>query len=284
MDEILKIIIKNNKARKILSVDDVKKICHIIIKRNKYDFVKHVNFTEKHPDDEKCGGTFCGDRIIFFYKGLMDILTNYADNFTDTYNIDGSTVDVVNFYYLVIIFHELAHARQHYLVESKKNSTEKKIFSFFHEIEIDRDFYEANYSNLLTEVNAVNVSNMTATYFYNKMPINFVSPQDKNIYQAAMMSALLYSNYTIDPRKEIVVGPAERVAKAFTPDMFDITNMDMKQYADIVLDNKLTLYKKIMLGFPISYIEYAYARLVTETLSSEDNINVCKKLQKKFYE
>ena len=49
MDEILKIIAKCNKARKLLSIDDVKKICYIVRKNNGYDFVKRVVFGKKHP-------------------------------------------------------------------------------------------------------------------------------------------------------------------------------------------------------------------------------------------
>ena len=282
MDEILKIIVKCNKARKMFSIDDVKKICHIIIKNNNYKFVKHVVMGRKHPNDPNCGGTFCGDHIIFFYEGIMEILQKYSENFADNYQIDGSIVDVINYYYLTVIFHELAHARQHYLASSNHYSNEGEIVSFFFELGKDRDFYEKNYTNILTEVNAINVSQMTATYFYNKLPVNFVSPSDKNIYQSSLMSTLLYSNYSIDPHKEVAIGPAERIAEEFTKEMFENTNMNIDKYAKIVCDDKLTLYKKMMLGYPITYLEYAYAKLLMEVLAHGEEINVVKKLQKKL--
>ena len=119
MDEILKIIVKCNKERKLLDTDDIKKICHIVIKRNKYDFVKDVMVAKAHPTDESCHGSFYGDKIVFFSDGLIKALTEYVDKFTEAYQIDGSTVDILNYYTLATIFHELAHARQHYLINSK---------------------------------------------------------------------------------------------------------------------------------------------------------------------
>lgn len=287
MDEILKIIIKCNKARKMFSVDDVKKICHIVLKNNKYDFIKKIGFAKKHPEKENCGGVFLGDSIYFFYEGIINSLTLYADKFTEAYGeaFDGATVDIFNYYYLTIIFHELAHARQHYLViNSKHSSPEKKLFTYSFNLESDRDYYEENYDNLITEVNANNVAHMTATYFYNKLPLNFISRTDKNVFRSEMMNVLLYGHYVIDPYQEVVESPAERIAYTLEDSRINSANIDIEEYAKLVLSNKFTLYKKLMLGLPISYLEYAYAKLLIDILPKSEDINVVKKLQKRIHE
>ena len=59
-------------------------------------------------------------------------------------------------------------------------------------------------------------------------------------------------------------------------------NMTIERYVNLIYNDKFTLYKKLMLGLPIKYIEYAYANLLIDALNIEEDINVVKKLQKKF--
>jgi len=280
MEEILKIIIKCNKARKLLSVDDVKKICHIVLKNNGYSFVKKVIVARSNPNDKDCGGVFGNDMIVFFYDGVIKLITKYSDDFTDMYQIDGTTVDILNYYFLSIIFHELAHARQQYLANSKYSSLEKRVFSMFLDLSKNKDFYETNYSNVLTEINAVNVSYMTTNYLYNKLPYNFVTTNDKISYNLSMLKNFLYANYEIEPKSETVISPAERITSGFDEDILKSVNMDIEKYSKLIYHDNITLYKKIMLGLPITYLEYAYVNLLIDELNASQDINVTKKLQK----
>ena len=282
MDEILKIIINANKERRLLDTPDVKKICDIVIKKNKYNFINDVIMAKKHPYKDNCAGSFASDKIIFFKDGILKYITEYADYFSDSYSIDGATVDVLNYSFLTLIFHELAHARQHYLINCKYDSFEKRLFSFFFELGKDRDFYDLNYDNDLTEINANNVSHITANYFYNKLPNNFVSPSDKTIYQLSTMKMLLQTSYEVDPVHEITCSPAERIASSFNDELLAKTKMNIDKYAKLIYNNNFTIYKKLMLGLPISYLEYAYANLLIDELNAGVDTHALKKIQKRL--
>ena len=55
----------------------------------------------------------------------------------------------------------------------------------------------------------------------------------------------------------------------------------LTECAHLIYDiNKLTIYKKLMLGLPISYLEYAYSNLIDDRLNHDERVNVTKKLQK----
>lgn len=282
MDEILKIIMRCNQNRELLSIDDVKKICYIVLKRNGYDFVKDVIMARKDPNDENCGGVFYKDKIVFYYDGIINIITKYSDKFTELYHFDGSIIDILNYFYLIIIFHELAHARQHYLATGRHSSLEKNIFSLFFSLSKDDGFYDENYDNLLTEVNAKNVSFMTAIYFYSKLPRTFFTSDDYKSYQTSMLKTMLYKNYTIVSKQEKVISPAEKVMVNLDEELLSKRNLDLDKYCRMIYRNDLTLYKKIMLGLPISYMEFAYANLLIDSIEAEDEMNVLKRLQKRI--
>ena len=282
MDEILKVILNCNKERRLLNGDDIRNICNVVIKRNKYDFIKDIKVAKKHPFKDDCAGTFCEDELFFFYDGIVKFITENCDTFTDSYQVDSATVDICNYYFLSIIFHELAHARQHFLINRNYDSLEKRIFSFFFEMGKNRDFYEANYHDDLTEVNANNVSFVTANYFYSKLPFNFMTSHDKIVFQLQTMKLLLYANYEIDPTKEVTMSPAERIVSSFDEDILKKANMSIEKYAKMIYNNNLTLYKKLMLGLPISYLEYSYANLLIDELNVDEDVHALKKIQKRI--
>lgn len=283
MDEIIKIIFERNKERKLLSSDDVKKICYLILKKNKYDFVKQVEVFSHNPKDPTCAGVYYDENIFFFYREIIDMLEKQFDNFSDMYEIDGANVDGYNYFYLSIILHELAHVRQYAILKNKHNSLEKKIFSIFLNLSNNRDFYSDNYHDILTEINANNVSIMTANHIYSKLPKNFLTRNDWRAYQSYYLKNLLYLNYEIVDKKNQILSPAERVVNKFDEAIVFDLDMTLTECLHLIHDTKdLSLYKKLMLGLPISYMEYAYADLIDTRLGNGENINAIKKLQKKL--
>ena len=280
MDEILKIILRCNKERMLLKPRDVVRICHIILKLKGYDFVKNVKVFSTNLSDSNCAGVYYNENIFFFYDGLIDYIEKCCDSFTDHYQIEGSDIDILNYYYLCTIFHELAHVRQHYIKNSKYNSDEKKIFSLFYGLSHNRDFYKENYSNFLTEVNADNVSVMTVNYLYSKLPKNFVTTNDRKCYESAMLNTILYSNYEVIPNKEIVLGPSEKIINNLNNDLLNNVNTNISKYVQLIQKNKLTLYKRLMLGLPISYQEYAYINLLHDEIKVGEDINALTKIKR----
>ena len=158
------------------------------------------------------------------------------------------------------------------------------MFTFFIKISRgDKDFYHsAAYDHNPIEVNAENVGYVTTQYLYSKLPINFVSNEDNRIYQKITLGRLLHCNYEFNPKTIEVYSPTERVADYFTDELLQKGNMDMDKYAKIVCDNDVSLYKKLMLGLPITYPEYTYADLLIKSLDMNVDGNMIKKLHKRI--
>lgn len=282
MDEVIKIVLERNSERKLLTVDDVKKICFTILKKNGYNFVKNVIVFDKNPNDEDCAGVYHEENIFFFYDVVINMLESSVERFNQTYQVDESSVDVYNYFYLGIIFHELAHVRQYSIMNSKRSSLEKKLFTIFINLSHNRDFYDENYSDILTEVNANNVSLVTTNYIYSKLPKNFFTQNDRTIYQSLFLRMILYDNYEIAPKKDEIISPAERVVSKFDEEILFYLDTDLEHCLKLIYDNNLTIYKKLMLGLPISYQEYAYCNLLDGRIEVEKEINAVKKLRKRI--
>ena len=112
MEEILKLVLLRNQQRKLLTRDDVKRIFEIIIRVNKYTSVDHITFEKFDPEDENCGGKCMSDHFIFYTDGIDKIMDNTYQTIINNFNLDGCKVDILNFCYLNILFHEFAHVRQ----------------------------------------------------------------------------------------------------------------------------------------------------------------------------
>ena len=283
MDEIIKIVFNRNKERKLLTATDVKKICHIILKKKGYNFVKHIKVFSHNPVDSTCAGVYHDENIFFFYNEILDMIQSNFEKFSSVYKIDGANADIYNYFYLNIVFHELAHVRQYARIDNNHDSLETRIFSMFLKLSSNRDFYEQNYSDILTEINANNVSLVTTNYIYSKLPRNFITKNDWQVYQSVLLNTLLYNNYAIINKKDEIISPAERIINCFNEDILSSLNTTLDKCLKTINSiNNITLYKKLMLGLPISYLEYSYANLLNDRLNSDDKINVVKKLQKKI--
>ena len=77
MNEILRIVLNRNKERKLLTNDDVKNICNIVISKSIYNIPLFINFLPVCPNDPQCGGE-CIDDVIFFFT--YNSTNNYSNN------------------------------------------------------------------------------------------------------------------------------------------------------------------------------------------------------------
>ena len=282
MEEVLKLVLLRNQQRKLLTRDDVKRIFEIIIRVNKYTSVDHITFEKCDPEDENCGGKCMDDHFIFYTDGIDKIMDNTYQTIINNFNLDGCKVDILNFCYLNILFHEFAHVRQKELVEKGKPTLETRLFDISQNLTRIHDFYEKNYCNMITEVNAFSRGAFDAYRVYSKLPSKFLTSNDKVAYQSyALEEATDF--YLVDSNEEKIVSPAERL---FTSaDYFNISkcDVDIDEFRDLVYGkNDLDLYHKLILGLPLTYQEFAYINLMDTSIRGGEDINFIKKLQKKM--
>ena len=282
MDEILKIVLLRNKQRKLLSNNDVKRICEIIIGINNYSGVDYVEFQKNDPDDENCGGRCMDDHLVFYTDGIEKIMDETYKCIVSNFNLDGCKVDILNFCYLIIIFHEFAHVRQYELIGKGKGTLEEKLYLICHKLTRIRDFYNDNYVNMLTEVNAFAKGAFDAYSVYSKLPKEYLTEKDKIAYQTYSLEEAT-DFYQVDSNKEIVISPAERLFRS--ADQFNISkcDVDINKFKELVYGkHDLTMYKKLIVGLPLTYQEYAYINLMDDSIRDGPDINCIKKLRKKM--
>jgi hypothetical protein len=294
MDEITKIIIEANKERRIINLDDIRNICYYIGKKNGFKPFNDIKISDKCSIVDEEGTRYTDENMLgfynksenalyYFYDTILDFSLEKANKFKNEYSQEGTPVDVLNYYFLTLILHELVHVKQDYLVKSVYNGFEKKILSIFNEFSSGDEIYDNNQFDIITEVNARNESVVNAFNIYSNLPKNFFTEYDKGVYQLSMLKQLFYSNYDVSEKDEEVYGPAERMGDVLTDQMLAPFNMDISDYARLIYGtNRLTLYNKLMYGLPISLNEYAYGNLLISELSSGLNINAIKKLQKRI--
>ena len=282
MEEILKIILLRNQQRKLLTREDVKRIFEIIIRINKYTSVDYITFEKCDPEDENCGGKCMSDHFIFYTDGIDKIMDNTYQTIINNFDLDGCKVDILNFCYLIILFHEFAHVRQHELVAKGKNTLETKLFEISQNLTRFKDFYKDNYANMITEVNAFSKGAFDAYRVYSKLPSKLLTKNDRAAYQSyALEEATDF--YIVDSVTEKISSPSERLFK--NADYFNVSkcDVDINEFKSLVFDkNDLDLYHRIILGLPLSFQEFAYIHLLDSTIKEGEDINFIKKLQKKM--
>ncbi len=279
MDELLKIIIECNKKRKILGPDDVKQICDIVI-NNKHQLIKHIFFFNTNPSDSHCAAVYYHDNLYFFMNETEELIDTCYQNLINKYQLDGAKIDVYNYFYLCIIFHELMHVRQHYYTKKNDGKLETKLFSMCLELSLNRQLYQSNYLNFLTEVDANNRASIKANSLYHHLPLEYISPNDLVAYDAIMLKEMLRDNYDVEPKKELIISPFD---KLMVGAMEKIKDFEINKYLKLVEEHQdITLYRKLLLGLPITYMEYAYTNLLYDIIQSGEEINIIKKLQKKI--
>ena len=277
MDEILKLVQKRNQERKELTEQDIKRICHIMIQGKRYEeYVEEVMYENECSGDLDTAGKYDGSNLYFYQEGLdRFIMTNYD---ALPKNLDGTKVDFINFFTLVIIFHEFAHVRQTVMSNFKLNK-ESQLYAFNDKLHNIKDFYSDNYKIDLTEVNAWALGFLNACEFYHHMPKEIVTPFDMRIYMYYTISKIL-SSYTVDVEKEKIVAPAESLIIKASDYNLDKIGFNKDKFIDLIYSGEnLSLYRQLCMGLPISFDSYAYVNLLGRCNNEGDNINLVKKLQ-----
>ncbi len=277
MDEIVKLIALNNLKRKVLHEYEIKKICEIIIKTKKYQYlVDKVKFKSDYDSSnderESVAGLYDGNNLYFYKKGLS-LLEKLADEI-DVF--DGSRVDKINFCILETIFHEFAHVRQLSMMNSYSGS-EAKLYRICNELGTKDDFYEKNYTIMLEEINAFTLGIINACRIYESLPKNIISMNDRNAYKCFTIEKLL-SNYLVVLKKDLIISPSDRLLVNISRDE-TLKNKyydKMKNLVDSCHD--FSLYRKLTVGLPISFEEYAYANMFL----TNNYVNVPFTFVKKF--
>ena len=282
MKEILELVLERNKERKLLTKKDVKRICELMIGINHYTNVQKIMFHKIDSEYEQCGGFFDGEKITFYTEGIESIIEEEYKNISYSKDMDGSKIDAYNFLYLTVIFHELAHVRQDKIVNEGKNTLETELFSISNKLlYLPHDFYIENYDNFPIEVNAFSKGSLDAFQVYKKIPKPDLTENDYYNYASYTLSQLTRF-YDVDCIEEDVISPSERIlvnADEYNLSKFEVSLMD---FTKIVTEpNKESLYQKLMLGLPITFMDYAYINLLEMGLEDNQKIPFVKKLQKK---
>ena len=290
MDYVTNLVYERNKDREVLNIFDAKNIAEYIIKKQGYNVSEVLPRKVYQPEDvelpevfNNIKGTFSNKdkKIYYFSDGILEYMYLHANETSKEYNFDGSIIELYNFYNLICIIHEIEHARVNTIIDKDKSCIEKTFFKVFKDINLDNPLYELCYSNLPTEVNADNVGFITALNIYNRFPKNFISMDDKMKYQLLTLQNLIFPNYLVNFFNEEVYSPSEKIVDTLGAGFELFTNTTITDYSKILtnIDN-LTIYKKIMLGLPLTFSEYSYCNLLIDGLKGNVEMNAIKKLQK----
>lgn len=285
MDFITKLVLERNRDRELLNSEDAERIAKFVANKQGYE-LKDVITGEIYEKKPKLNGLYSFDQNVigYFDNKRIDYIYEAATKFRELYNPDGAFVDSANFFFLICIVHEIAHLRQNHICKSPRSSIEKRLFKPFINFKEGDKLYDENHDDIPLEVNAENVGYITAYNIFSRLPKSkFITEHDQKSYQLATIKWLLFGNYDIEPKTEEVYCPYERIADHFNQDILNKMNMSIDDYAKLIYNNdNLTLYKKIMLGLPLTYKEYAYVNLLIDELTNDIDINAIKKLQKKL--
>ena len=277
MEEIVKLIYKKNMERKILSKEDIKRICNIIIKGKNYeDYVKNIRFANVNPKDEDTAGMYDGEDLFFFGEGLKKFSDLNFEQLDE--NMDGSRIDYINFFILVTIFHELAHVRQSVMQDDRRNK-EGQLYTICEKLHNVDDFYEDNYKYDLREINAWALGFMNACEMYVNLPKELVSPYDMSIYKSLAINKMLVG-YSVSGKKEYVISPAEKIFESADKYNLENLNINKEKFKTLInMGENFSLYRKLCIGLPISFDSFAYINMLLVCNNSGDQFSFVKKMQ-----
>ena len=277
MDEIIKLVGRRNRERKSLSTKDVKRICNIIINGKNYnDYVQDVNFKKTYEKDANAAGMYNGEELFFYADGL-DYFVNININDLDM-NMDGTRADFTNFFILVTIFHELAHVRQSVMKDFRLNK-EGQLYTICEQLGDVDNFYVENYANDLREVNAWALGFLNACEIYSHLSSDLITPYDMSIYKNYAISKIL-SSYSTNGEHEIVFSPSEKLFKS--ADKYNLANIGINKdkFKDLIhMGDNFTLYRKLCIGLPISFNDFAYMHMLLVCNNFGEQLSFIKKMQ-----
>ena len=280
MDEIIRLVLRRNKERRLLNKNDMQRICEIIKGLNNLDY--DIDFKIKCEDNSDAAGCCYSDNIEFYKEGMEKYIEEHYDVFNSKFDYDGSKVDVHNFFILSIIFHEFTHAKQHRIRDFGYNSPEKKLFGICYRLMDLKTFYDDNYRRYSTEIDANSRGAINSYNVYRHFPKEFLTEKDKNILAMHTCDSLI-ERYRVLGDKEMIISPSELLYKA--ADEFNVSKVgvDINKFKEIITNKQdITIYRKLLLGLPVSFLEFSYANLLSNVLHNGQNFDFIKGLQKKL--
>ena len=282
MDEIVKIVANKNIERKTLDKNNILEICNILKNKNGYCKDYKVFIKKRNPFGDKTYGIVLGNEVIFYEENLDETHEIVYKDMSLYGSIDGSKIDVYNFTTLFAIFHEFTHIGHFNNIYNGRNTIDRKLFSICHELQRFYDFYDRYYKIFILEVNANCKGSLNAFNIYNKMPKELITANDKKIYASYVLN-VFKSSYFVDPINEVIISPSELLLEAATREYSSRASVTINELKEIVNEeNNLTLYKKIILGLPLTFMEYAYFLLISTCAKSSEDFSFVKKLQKRI--
>lgn len=268
IEEIQKIVLAKNIKNKILSKDDMRKICSLIIHKMKYDkMIRRIVFEKKNTIDF---ASYDGEDMFFYYDCCLKLAEeNYHLLKKEHKNLEGGIVPYYNFEILDTIFHEFSHVRQDYLICHKKKNIETEIYQICNKIADNiKHFYKENYDVILTEVNAFIDGLLQAYIIYEKAPIAVISNNDKDIYAKIAFKEIL-NNYF--DNQYIIISSSEMLLDILKYYDYDEKKIHVDRLDEIVYDNNFSLYSRLRMGLPITVEEYHCIKKMYNNIDYDSN-------------
>lgn len=280
VDKIAKIVYDKNKRRQVLNKNDIKTISEKIIDNNNFMVPPRIEFGNKSSISDTVTGQTNKDSVTFF----IPVMESSAESEYKDLDvaIDGGKIDFYNYYFLETIFHEFAHVRQNDIMLKRRNSVESNLFSICHKLSLINGFYAANYRLFADETDAFIRSAISTYSVYRTLPLDMVSEHDSWVYETHTLNTLM-PDYEISSKNETVKSPSEILLEKADNYNHSKVNVDVERYRNIVKSkNELTIYKKLLLGLPITYEEACYVNMLKTCVLDGEKVDFVKKLQKKL--
>ncbi|MBQ6281947.1 MAG: hypothetical protein IJK66_00225 [Bacilli bacterium] len=282
MNEILKLVLERNKSRKVLDKNDIRRICEIIIKQHDFIIPPKISFSKSSPYNNSTYAFTVHNEVIFYMNSLEEAQDKKYNSLLSVESLDGGKVDYYNYVILDAIFHEFAHVRQNAKVTKCDSDIETKLFRKSKQLSNIKGFYRANYDVVTIETDAYARGLIESYKIYDSMPEAFITDNDRRVYGMIVMDNFL-SKYYISSEKEYVKSPSEMLLESADKCNVSKVGIDIEAYKKLITSPKdLTLYKKLLLGLPLTYSEAAYIHLLGACVSNGEKVNFIKKLQKRL--
>lgn len=278
MDEILKIIIERNKKGKVLSKSDIKRICQIIIGIHNFIESPKILFGSRDSLDPECSAIVLNGNIHFYMDTLIKKMEEGYSSMPVKDELDGGKIPFYNYCILNTIFHEFEHIRQWDKIYKGHSDIDTKLFIISQLLKEIERFYDDNYEDFITEVDAIIRSEISSYLIYRRIPNEIFTENDKRIYASGTTKELIFG-YDISSRHQDVISPSERLLVSAK----DTNEFDITEFSKLISSGKdLTLYKKVILGLPLTYMEAAYINMISTNVRQGEKVNFIRKLQKRL--
>ena len=282
MDEIFKIVLGKNKKRKVLNESDIRRICHIINGMNNFLCEPEIKFGIKSSQNERFRAETNFEKITFFLPVMEKSLEEAYLETTRTNVFDGTKEDYYNYLILSIIFHEFAHVRQKDRIFKGYNDIETKLMAICKKLMMIKGFYAGNYNVIASETDAHARGAINAYKIYSALPSEYIPEPDRIVYATQTMDTFL-SEYVVCAKTEIVKSPSEILFEKASVYNLPGFGINEDTYHNLVYGkNDLTLYRKLLLGLPLTFSEASYVNMLTTCVGLGEKVDFIKKLQKRL--